>query len=872
MRCVLVSHTHWDREWYRTFEAFRARLVDTVDRVLELVAADPGFHFQLDGQTIVVEDYLAIRPERRDELIAAVQAGRVALGPWYVQPDSLIPTGETHVRNLLEGRRIAEAHGGCSRIAYTPDSFGHPDQFPQLFAGFGLGPFIYWRGNGDEIADLPADYRWRGADGSEVVACHLARGYFAAWGLADDTDTAVARLARLGGELAERSRRDRILLMNGLDHMLPDANTREVAEGLAKATGWEVVRGLLDDYVDDLDPAVGRDLDPSLPVHSGELVGGRVANLLPGVWSTHTELKLANRRCESALLGRAEPYAALALWTRARAGARHDERPALRLAWRTLLPNQAHDSICGCSQDRVHEQMAVRLDTTLELADETTARLLDRLAGLPTDRQSGPGDRDAGVDVAVWNPNPRPMGGVVRIPLTGFPAFTRHGVAPLLALNLGLQGLTANGRPARVIVDEGNRLPMMRPDQPAHVVEVVVDAVPAFGWTRIRLAPGDAHPDRIDDGREIAAGTVRVRADEAGLLDVHLGDLVYRGLGGLEDHGDRGDTYDHDPVEGGAITPASVRIERRRHASGIEELEIERRFDVPRGLDGDRRTRSRETVALSVVVRARVVPGVERVDLDVTVDNPARDHRLRMRFPTGRGSERFTAATTFGTITRPTAVRDGRHWIHPAPRTFPCQGSVAVNGLGIAAPGLIEAEVEPDGTVALTLLRSVGWLSRPDLETRPGEAGPSLRTPGAQCLGETSLRIGLHPASSPWQAREAENGLLASGTGDRPLLGADRDVLRIAPVIVELSTLKPSEHGDAVILRLLNPTDDDVDAHVALGAGLAECIANVVPVRLDESPDDFAFEWRGADLTVPLPARALRSLRIEPTHRAGAHG
>src|SRR5581483_8845778 len=131
--CVLVSHSHWDREWYRTFQAFRARLVDLLDRVLDLCASDPRFRFVLDGQTIVVEDYLAIRPGRRADLEAACRSGRIAIGPWYVQPDSLLPSGEAHVRNLLEGRATGAAIGGLSRVAYCPDSFGHPAQFPQLF-------------------------------------------------------------------------------------------------------------------------------------------------------------------------------------------------------------------------------------------------------------------------------------------------------------------------------------------------------------------------------------------------------------------------------------------------------------------------------------------------------------------------------------------------------------------------------------------------------------------------------------------------------------------------------------------------------------------------------------------------------------------
>ena len=132
MKVFLVSHTHWDREWYRTFQSFRARLVDAIDRVLELVAADEGYRFLLDGQTIAVEDYLAVRPERRDALAVACRQGRIAIGPWYVQPDSLLPSGEAHVRNLLEGRRVGAALGPVSTVAYTPDSFGHPAQFPQL--------------------------------------------------------------------------------------------------------------------------------------------------------------------------------------------------------------------------------------------------------------------------------------------------------------------------------------------------------------------------------------------------------------------------------------------------------------------------------------------------------------------------------------------------------------------------------------------------------------------------------------------------------------------------------------------------------------------------------------------------------------------
>src|SRR5262245_53994500 len=178
MRGVLVSHFHWDREWYRSFEQYRARLVDAVDRVLAILAADPDYRFLLDGQTVLVEDYLAVRPDRRVALAAGLAAGRLAAGPWYVQPDSLLPSGEAHVRNLLAGRRSLAGLAPVSRVGYVPDSFGHPAQLPQILAGFGIETFVYWRGNGGEIDELGPSYRWMAHDGSAVCARLVSGGYF----------------------------------------------------------------------------------------------------------------------------------------------------------------------------------------------------------------------------------------------------------------------------------------------------------------------------------------------------------------------------------------------------------------------------------------------------------------------------------------------------------------------------------------------------------------------------------------------------------------------------------------------------------------------------------------------------------------------
>lgn len=405
MKAIFVAHSHWDREWYRTFQDFRARLVDLVDHVIELCEADPGYHFLLDGQTSVVEDYLEVRPDRADALRALCGAGRIAIGPWYVQPDSLLPSGESHVRNLLLGRAVGETMGPVSRVGYTPDSFGHPAQLPQILAGFGIRSFVYWRGNGVEIDSLPPEWDWEAPDGSRVVACHLGKGYFAAATAPDmDLERGAALIAERARELVARTRSDVILLLNGLDHAPPEVRSEGFAKEIGRLLGIEVERGLLEDYV-----AIVLDARQPRPRHRGELVGARVAPLLPGVWSTRNWIKLANRRAEAEFEAWAEPAAALA-----RRLGLPDERPALRLAWKELLKNQAHDSICGCSRDEVHEQMRARFDVARELAEQTTKRCLERIAGLDIDRRV---PNSAECDLLVANPSPRFRTDLVRFPL-----------------------------------------------------------------------------------------------------------------------------------------------------------------------------------------------------------------------------------------------------------------------------------------------------------------------------------------------------------------------------------------------------------------------------------------------------------------------
>jgi len=357
-RYLVVPHTHWDREWYLPFEFFRLRLGSVVDGVLDTLERDPSFtSFTLDGQAIVLEDYLEVRPEHAGRLQALLEAGRLEVGPSYVLPDEILVGGESLVRNLLLGRRVCRRFGvEPSGAGYLPDSFGHPAQLPQILAGFGIRTFLFSRGLGDEIDDVGVVFRWR-AGPAEVVACQMLPHYdnFARLTWFHDAEERLRAIVERFAEAVSAAGQDEIVLANGSDHLPIEPELPQILDGLGSTFGAQFRIGRYDEHAPDAD---------GLPVFEGELVGSRLQNLLRGVNSARIYLKQANDRAEQRLLS-IETAAAL----RALREDAPDPAANLRLAWRDLLRNQPHDSICGCSCDEVHRDMVVRYEQLERMLD-----------------------------------------------------------------------------------------------------------------------------------------------------------------------------------------------------------------------------------------------------------------------------------------------------------------------------------------------------------------------------------------------------------------------------------------------------------------------------------------------------------------------
>ncbi len=383
----VVSHTHWDREWYRTYQQFRFRLVHLVAELVDLMECDPDYrYFLLDGQTVILEDVVNVRPDLEGRLRRLIREGRLFIGPWFVLPDEFLVSPEALVRNLLLGDRIARAWGAKMTVGYVPDTFGHISQLPQLLRGFGMDTAVIWRG----VGEAPTEFRWAAPDGSEVLVCYLQDSYSNAAHLPADEEGFAAALAGERDRLAPHAATSHLLLMQGTDHMFPRTDLPRLVEAADRALPDRVIHSSLPAYIAAVRAELGEEGIRHLPLRIGEMRDPSRAHLLPGVLSTRIGIKGHNHACQTLLERWAEPFSALAVPSLA---------PFLRQAWKYLLENHPHDSICGCSVDQVHREMQVRFDWCGQIGEEITRTALETIAAQVDTQGEGT------VALVVFNPS-----------------------------------------------------------------------------------------------------------------------------------------------------------------------------------------------------------------------------------------------------------------------------------------------------------------------------------------------------------------------------------------------------------------------------------------------------------------------------------
>ncbi|HEY1634110.1 MAG TPA: glycoside hydrolase family 38 C-terminal domain-containing protein [Acidimicrobiales bacterium] len=832
-RVAIVPHTHWDREWTQPFEVVRLDLVDLLDGVIDLLERDDAFTaFLLDGQTAPIDDYLEVRPEAEARIRHLVTSGRLEIGPWYVPMDEFLVSGETIVRNLQLGLARAARFGGAMPVGYLADNFGHIAQMPQLLRQAGFGHAVVWRGVPSTI-DRTA-FWWSAPDGSTVRAEYLSRGYGNGAALPDDPAALTRRLAAHEAELGKLLV-DGILLMNGTDRARPQPGLG----ALVAATNREQEHFEL--CVTSLGPELARRPTEELPSWSGELRSGQRAHVLRGVASTRVDVKQAAARAEQALERVAEPLCALFL------PASRWPRSLLDAAWLQVVRNSAHDSISACSVDDVSATVLQRFAGATGAAEGLSARALAEAASSMA--EPGP---------VVVNTAARSRGGVIELMLRGdeqvegtqvleaWPALDRNdtmGVDDLRALlgrirgqDLG-DGTFVNGAEAahgagaievslhtdahlspNPSVEQVKRELYAsvgaRPDsavrvhvdrRPSQRVLARADAVPGLGWAAWTPAPLQ-HAVQVTSEASMGNGLITVAIDRA-KGTFALDDS--RDLDRLVDDGDQGDTYTWSPPAHDVTVdqPDAVSVEVAERGPVRGRLVVRRTFVWPARVDDDRSTRVGErAVVVTTTIELRAGERVVRVT--TTFDNPCRDHRLRALFRLPVPASASRAECAYGIVERGLDTEGGSDEL--AVPTFPSRRFVTAGGLTVVHEGLVEYELIDidDGrarTLALTLLRATGVLSRPTISHRRSPAGPPLPVEGAQMLGPIECRyaVCVEPVDPYALADDVLLPLLtttAPGGGGRSPSGQC-----LAVDGAEVSAVR--RDNGALEVRVFNPTD-----------------------------------------------------------------
>jgi alpha-mannosidase len=845
----LIAHTHWDREWYLPLGGFRGRLVPLVDALIARLSDDAGFpSFLLDGQTVHIEDYLTLRPECGDAVRRLVGAGRLRTGPWYVLVDEQIPCAESLVRNLLLGRRDLKALGGASGVLYSPDAFGHPALLPQLSQGFGIDRAVLWRGLGDGATEGRDLVRWMGPDGSSVALYHLPPdGYEVGSNLLVPDDRLPAAWERVADAVLPRAGGDHVAVLVGADHHAADPRLDTLPQRLAAIDPRVEFRwSTLEQYFTAAGPPAG-------PAISGELRDGYGYSwTLQGVHATRAPLKRRHADAEILLSRLVEP-----LLARIGSSMRDSWLAVLRHAWRELVQCQFHDTLAGCAADPVARAMRERLTNVAAAGDELMRASLHAVAGHDPDamRDGAPGRPR----LLVWNPVPRARGGVMLAQATFF-------VEDILVGPPGARRPRAgSGYGPFALVDPlGHRLPlqlmhvapgMERRDAPRHypdqdLVERVHFAVPLHA-TLPGLAYAAFDIDEVElpaleeftggYRHEIWNGRVRVSAERDGTMTLASADeqIAFPGLMVLESERDEGDSYSFAPMPGDRPV-RGMRLGRPALAAAgpyVSTLQWGQRLAAGTGI-------AEKPGRVSLRFSADLRGDGAAVHCSLRLDNRAENHRLRLRLPLGLKKALAMVGTQFGQVTRSYPAGSRRPRMETPVPTGPAHRWVAAarkqRGLAVFAPGFFEYELTAEGDLLITLLRSIGDLSRADLATRWGHAGWPTSIPEAQCLGEEDIALGVALVTEADLGTPERLEALWEDLFLPPVVQWERDCTgtTVSESGIELTgeglvyaACKPAEQGEGMVLRCYNSRGAATTGAWRFGAPMA--VAR--QMRLDET-------------------------------------
>ncbi|MGG4488057.1 alpha-mannosidase [Metabacillus idriensis] len=874
----IISHSHWDREWYLPFEKHRYYFVKLMNTLIEQFQKEGNQFksFHLDGQTVLLEDYLEIHPENRQIIKEMIVNQKLHIGPWYVLQDAFLTSSEANVRNLLIGMIDAKSFGHVSKIGYFPDTFGVYGQAPQLLRQAGIETAAFGRGvkptgfnntvsDADEFESPFSEMIWKSPDGSSVLGVLFANWYSNGNEIPVDKESAKTFWDQKLHDAEKYAATNQLLFMNGCDHQpLQQDIPQAIETAAALYPEYDFKHSSFEEYIRSLKEALPKEL---------QTIQGELRNQRTDGWSTLVNtasariyLKQWNHRCQTLLEKIAEPMAAMTYLV-------HGTYPReyIRFMWKSLMKNHPHDSICGCSVDEVHREMVTRFEKVIHMGDVFVKEQASALVQSINTSHSP----DGAIPLVVINTTGMTKNEVVKTKVDiekiyfsqmhfeDIPAHLnkKEMISYKLVDEQGMEFPCLIGAPS---IEFGYDLPDDRFRQPYFAKKVKIsffaEDIQSFGYKTFYLVPQHEDPVEVIQPAssanpiELENEHVHLIFHEDGtydLTDKKTGQTFHR-LGIYEDTGDIGNEYMFKEAEGHkAITTEGTKAqftvkERNEFCTVVEmkhtltipvsaddELEKERRRLI---WHKERKAgRSGMTAKMSLRTIVTLEKGMKGPQFKLYMNNQATDHRLRVLFPTGLHTDTHQADSIFEVVTRPNTPE--KDWDNPSfchhQQRF-ASVSDGENGLTVATDGLQEYEIlESDTTIAVTVLRSVAEL---------GDWG-YFPTPEAQCIGEQTAEWFVIPHSKDVikskayiEAFQYKVPLITVQTDrHQGTLPAVRQFVKTKNEGLVWTSMKVAEQHEDVMIRWFNPSDENASAEAAINDDQPSYRSNILEEKTNVS-------------------------------------
>ncbi len=905
--CV-ISHTHWDREWYMPFEYIRMRLVDMMDNLLIVLSNYPEYIFHLDAQTVMLEDYLEIRPHKLDILKHHIKKGRLLIGPWYVQNDFYLTSGEATIRNIYIGSTIAERMGGCTRVGYMPDQFGLISQLPQILNGFDIGSCIFSRGfsfyvnDGGELKPLtmPAEFYWQCECGSNVLAVHLPMFYNNAQRFSEDIAKSLKLLEKIEKGFEGIAVSPYLLLMNGVDHLEAQENLLPILEKLNSELpeNRSIVQLSMQEYVDNVHQYIeDNNLKEKMMKYTGELRNGQDDSIIQGTHSSRVYLKIENVRAQNLIECSLEPVYSL-IHAVGAAGKYPDDY--LNYLWKLLIKNHPHDSICGCSRDEVHDQMECRFGRLFEASGFLLNKGLEFISG-HIDRK-GVSENNEYL-LTVFNMVEGLRSGVIDIEMD----FVENGKVQ------GFKILDPDGREASfsaLSVKKKNRgiydainLPGCTSTDCWHI-RLFTEDLYGPGYKTYRVIPSDTPAVIAKDilaenmPYEMENEYIKIKIGKDGTIDMLYKETgtLYQDIFCLEDSEDCGDSYTYRKAANGMIFSSKGESPEIKCICNTEfEIAYELCYMLllPECYDAAANERSSRLVENKTKIILKLTKAAKWLEIGIETDNASSDHRLRALISSGINNDFTWASLPFDIVKRDRkeilkGINEGRR-----PNTGFVDISEGTEGITILNGGLFEYEhlLDARGTVALTLLRANNWIFKHMDENNT--ANEDWRADGNQCPGLSKIKLAIYPhtgnhldAASAIQLKAFQNPVIYDfKPADMKKYGGGRPAVQDTEIkeiffrpdpykhvvfprelhLVEIdnrdvviTAIKKSYSDDSLVIRVYNTSDKQTDFILSYFKPLAK--ASIVNL-MEEPVNDIVFSGNHTG-AVNIKAKEILTLAL----------